>query len=178
MRLMLEEAARKQLENSYQTTLVAVSLVPSEHHVISDIILCGDSAIFVFDPGTGELLTSSISWQGESSKSSEDEDNLSERIRFGPGDELLVKVIGKASDQPLNAEKVQIQSKSARNWLICKPLDHSDSAIATNKPTREQSESWLEKDDLLFRQSLQICVKRSMRNARHLSQNKAKQYQE
>ena len=128
MRKMLEEVARDRMRTSFQTTLVAVQLVPSEDAVLARCICCGDSAFFAF-AGDGMLLSSSLAAPGParppgaSCEADGRPGGVAARILLGPGDELRAEIVCDASERPDLAEKARIDKASAANWLVCLPVE-------------------------------------------------------
>lgn len=124
----LEEVAQSHLERSFQTTMVAAPFLRVEKESEARVVVVGDSVFFAFS-STGELLISSLALaENVAKKGGEAPGALapgasSPLLRSGPGDELLVKLLGDATQHPGLAERMGIQLKSAENWLVCAPLD-------------------------------------------------------
>ncbi len=111
----LQDIARSKCSTSFQSTLMAVKLTKINKETIADIIKCGDSAMFVFN-NKGVLLNTTLKDAAVSSVSNDE-------IIFGPGDELIVKVIGKLSEDTELSQKTNLSEEFAKNWSICKPVD-------------------------------------------------------
>jgi serine/threonine protein phosphatase PrpC len=120
----LREAARQRLKSAYQTTLVAAWLTPADCCVAAQIVVCGDSAMFVFSP-QGELLTSTLSWEGRHGICPGDSSTEDSGSVMQPGVEVLVKSIGTAAEWPSLAARAGLQSAHAQRWIVCIPLDRS-----------------------------------------------------
>jgi hypothetical protein len=121
MQTMLREVLREKQATSYQTTIVAVRLRPGRSDVGVDILRCGDSALFAFS-GDGELLYSSLAHAPEN----EDKRHytfLSDGWRFGPGDQILVRVEGPLDEHETVATHSGIHERHLRNWLVCTPVE-------------------------------------------------------
>lgn len=128
MQQMLGEAVRKKRKTAFQTTLVAAKFISNSKHVLTQILRCGDSAFFAC-LSDGELLRSSLSFveepQTENNHSgrAESRPTASKEMRFGPGDEILVRVYGPLTAHRSLAVKAGIRSKHRQNWLVCSPAD-------------------------------------------------------
>ncbi|NLX15203.1 MAG: hypothetical protein GXY44_16365 [Phycisphaerales bacterium] len=133
---MLQEVAREKMARALQTTLVALSLTAGDELILADLVLCGGSAFFAFSPQQG-LLTSSLGGNPEETSSAE----KSRRIPFGPGDELLAKVVADGTRYPKLMRRNGIGKPD--QWLLCKPLDRCGS-------NKSKGGLWLETDDLLL----------------------------
>lgn len=149
MQQMLLETAREHLSRSFQTTLVVASFVPSDDCVIVEVLRCGDSMFFAFSP-EGELLVSSPKMDGSTNSKESIRNPYEEKIRFGPGDQLLVKIIGKASDEPQLVEKGRVPPIHADKWLICCPLDRCDNQNLRTSLVSNESHWALDKDEILL----------------------------
>jgi hypothetical protein len=121
MQTMLREVLRDKQATSYQTTIVAVRLRPGKSDVGVDILRCGDSAIFAFS-GDGELLHSSLT-HPSGHEVNRHHPFLSDGLRFGPGDQILVRVEGPLDDHESVAMNSGIHERHFRNWLVCTPVD-------------------------------------------------------
>jgi serine/threonine protein phosphatase PrpC len=150
---MLRDVVRQKTQTSYQTTLIAVHLRTESHCVIVHSIGCGDSAFFAFSP-EGDLLASSLTHAGrrldEGSRRSLSGDAIA-FTEFGPGDELLARVICDASEERDLAEATGIRQGSAGKWLVCQPLDRSaeNGPKQASRPPAARS-LHLQPDDLLL----------------------------
>ena len=128
MRGFLNNIAKQKLLTSFQTTMVAARFVQTDKLVAVDILKCGDSAFFAFS-NNGQLLSSTLTLPSESQNKNDSSDIsksasfVPNKIRFGPEDELLVKVVCRLSENQDLLKKTGISSDSAKNWLICTPLD-------------------------------------------------------
>ena len=116
MREMLLDIATERLAQGYQTTLVAANFTQIDNAVTAAWVRCGDSVFLAFAPN-GMLHLASPSDQGEPNAKRRDGDVTTPGnpggLRFGPRDELLVKVIGAASDEPQTAAQVGLSRASA-----------------------------------------------------------------
>jgi hypothetical protein len=123
MRAMLRAVLREKRATSYQTTVVAVRLRPSESGVGVDILLCGDSALLAFS-NDGELLYSSLA-RGAEHERERHHIFISDGWRFGPGDQLLVRVEGPLNNHEGLVARSGISEQHLANWLVCTPVDAS-----------------------------------------------------
>mgnify|MGYP001023303566 FL=1 len=121
MQTMLRDVLREKQATSYQTTMVALRLRPSGSDVGVDILRCGDSAILAFSDD-GELLYSSLAHAPENEKKSH-YTFLPDGWRFGPGDQILVRVEGPLDDHETVAANSGIQERHFGNWLVCTPVE-------------------------------------------------------
>jgi hypothetical protein len=149
MQNMLAEVAQERMGSAFQTTLVAASFTKVEAGIKAEVIRCGDSAFFAFSPA-GELLAASPSWGQAPTTVGAEAPCLVKGIRFGPGDELLVKVLGKASEPAFQDDVSQILAKHRPRWLVCTPLDRCTEGAATNQQGSELPTLWLTDHDLLL----------------------------
>jgi hypothetical protein len=155
LRKILEEVAREKLAVSHQTTLVAICLRPTKGAVVVDGIFCGDSAFFAFAP-EGNLLTSSMGLPANTAQKEGHQAWLPgiarpDVVEFGPGDEVLARVIGDASQHPDLARETGIPKGSAGNWLVCLPLDRCrDEADSSIQPGKSPRHTMLRPGDLLL----------------------------
>lgn len=149
MQEMLAEVAREHLGKAFQTTLVAAQFTPTDDGVIAEIIRCGDSAFFAFS-AAGDLLTSSPSGDFTAPSTGSDNAAQADSIPFSPGDELLVKVLGRASDPAVRADIGQIDLKVPARWLICAPLDRCHRRPTTAQHGKESPTLWLSSSDLIL----------------------------
>ena len=142
MQQMLQEVARQRVANSYQTTLMAASLVPADDLVVVTGVCCGDSAFFAFD-SAGDPL-----WSSLASQAGADEGGAVDGLmRLGPGDEMLVRILGNANDHPDLAKDAGVGQRSADRWLVCAPLD---SAGPEGQPADRANVHWLGTQDHLL----------------------------
>ena len=118
---MMAELARKQMASSYQTTLVSASFTVVGDQLSAEIVRCGDSALFAYSP-SGELLLSSPPINAANEHENHDSP-ANEDTTLGPGDELLVKVLGPLADYPDIASRSSVQARFMSRWLVCAPLD-------------------------------------------------------
>ena len=151
---ILQEVAREKMRQSFQTTLVAANFLVADDEVIVTVVRCGDSALMAFSP-SGELLYSSLANTAHSAtKTGAGEVSSSPAlglVRFGPGDTLLARVMGKADSHPLIAQMAGIQPEKAGSWLICSCLDGvaERQAGADDRPIRPDA-LWLKVGDVLL----------------------------
>lgn len=111
MREMLLDTARKQLKDSYQTTLICAKFTPEPDYIGVQVVSCGDSGFFAFSP-KGELLMTSLV--------DEKEGVSNNTIPFTLDTELLTKVAGSLSEFPDLAKEQRISNPE--RWLVCKPI--------------------------------------------------------
>ena len=150
MREMLAEVTEARMRSAFQTTLVAASFTVTDNDVMVDVLRCGDSVFFAFSPA-GELLTSSPLYRHTEADVDAQRADDPDNIRFGPGDELLVKVLGRASRRAFPAGAVQIQPKHRARWLVCAVLDRCAGPRApTNLQGNELPTLLLTRRDLLL----------------------------
>jgi hypothetical protein len=122
---MLEEVARTRMAESFQTTLTAASLKPAGETVGVEVVRCGDSAFLAFAPD-GHLLVSSpavgtnaVDGDGKANGSSGDRG----KFAFGPGDELMAKVVCSAADRAALMQAAGISMLHESQWVVCMALD-------------------------------------------------------
>jgi len=153
MKAMLEEVACARLGESFQTTLVAVGLTPVGDMVSVEVVRCGDSAFLAF-AADGSLLAASPAVSGDRDHRNGNTGSLlNDRgtITFGPGDELLAKVIGSAADRADLVQAAGIDVTHAGSWLICAPLDlRAPTEDAKTEAVAEVRPLHLGPDDLLL----------------------------
>lgn len=130
---VLREAAKAKLAQAYQTTLVAAAFSLEEGCVAVRFVVCGDSAYFAYSKD-GELLTCSLPCASDTVLEGE----AGCRLRFGPGDELLVKAIGLVAAFPKLARRVGINEAHAHKWIVCLPLDRCNDRLT--QPDNETPE--------------------------------------
>jgi len=93
---------------------------------MADVIRCGDSGFFAFS-GTGHLLAQSPARSKESRTPKEESSQFDQGIlRFGPGDQLLVKAEGSLKDIPEYCDDAVTGQLQASNWIVCQPIDQVD----------------------------------------------------
>ena len=146
MREMLADIARQRMRSALQTTLVAASFTPTNDLTMADVVRCGDSAFLAFS-GDGELLTSSPSWEPVGEAHSR---RQSGAFRFGPGAELLVKVLGRASEPALRADLGPLGMERPNRWFVCSLLDVASQDGACTPHRIEQRSHWLKQGALLL----------------------------
>jgi len=151
MRRMLQEVAQEQLRAAFQTTLVAACMTPADEAISVEVLRCGDSAFFAFSQA-GELLASSLAWAPKADRETHTDRIYAdpEPVRFGPGDELLVRIIGTASDRPLFAELARISPTNTDKWLVCVPLHRRHNAVAREERNGETPILSLGRGDLVL----------------------------
>lgn len=121
MRELLAAVARERLGSAFQTTLITASFTKIEHGIRAEIIRCGDSALFAFS-GSGDLLSSSPLWT-RARREPPPDPALDGQIRFGPGDELSIRVLGRASELAPPVDVGSSCPKKSSDWLVCVPGD-------------------------------------------------------
>lgn len=132
----VREAFRHQLENAYQTTLVAVRLDSVQGSTRARIICCGDSALYAFRPD-GALIVSTRRWDCDR-KSQDTKREALPDSRAPFGSDVLIKVIGLLPLCPDVAERCGILPQHRRSWYVCTPLD-ADSCTGERGPANEPS---------------------------------------
>jgi hypothetical protein len=92
-----------------------------ENTVCATVVRCGDSSFWALAPD-GTLLTASptVSPAGGESLPAP---TAPGKIRFGPGDEILVKVMGKGPAWPALVRRAHLEAAHAKHWLVGQPLD-------------------------------------------------------
>jgi serine/threonine protein phosphatase PrpC len=120
MRDMLKKVVKEKRSISYQTTMIAIKLVPDGGNIIAHIIKCGDSAYFAFSPD-GQLLTSSLEFASQ--KFHKKNAEASQNISFGPGDEILVRIEHELGRNKALLRQSSIRPEHAANWLVCSAID-------------------------------------------------------
>jgi hypothetical protein len=118
---MLRDVLREKQATSYQTTVVAVRLRPGKSDVGADIVRCGDSAVFAFWDD-GELLYSSLT-QTAQNENRDHRAFMSDGWRFGPGDQILVRVEGALDGHRTVIGNGGIQERHRKNWLVCTAVE-------------------------------------------------------
>ena len=119
---MLRKVVRQKRSISFQTTMVAAKFIPDGNNILANVIKCGDSAFFAFSPN-GQLLTSSLTFAERSIEKNRDLLQPSKKMSFGPGDEILVRIESKLSDNKTLLKQSTIRPEHAENWLICTAVD-------------------------------------------------------
>lgn len=129
MQTLMANLARERMSSSHQTTMVSASFTVVGDQLSAEIVRCGDSALFAYSP-TGELLLSSPPINAADERESH---NLptGDLNTFGPGDELLVRILGNLSNLPAIASRSGVRAQSASHWLVCVPLDRCECGNAT-----------------------------------------------
>jgi hypothetical protein len=127
MQEMLKQIIMEKRATSFQTTIIAVNINSSEKRVTTDTIKCGDSAFFAFS-AVGELLSSSLINASDNHQLNCNNDkNASsfKRTRFGPGNQILVRVDGLLSNYKNLGQRMQKQSRdiNLENWIVCTPIE-------------------------------------------------------
>ena len=126
MKTMLHQAALENLKRSYQTTMIAARFIPGEDVTTVITVRCGDSIFLAYGPD-GRLLTASHpDAENLTHHDSEVGPNTIERgteITFGPGDELLAKVLCHYNDHIESKIPLIIRSARMPNLLVCSVLD-------------------------------------------------------
>jgi hypothetical protein len=127
MQPILQEVARRSIECSYQTTLVATKFIPQDGKVLVPVVLCGDSMFIAFDPN-GQVLACSAEYQKSlqcpvNKAGLLQEASSSGGVTFGPGDEVLARSLGSLTGYPNIAEALQIRTEHRNKWLICQVMD-------------------------------------------------------
>ena len=148
---MVREAAQDRMKSAYQTTLVAVAFTPTDDGHCLTTLCCGDSGFFAFGEA-GELLACSL---GQQSAHQEAEvrtstDSDAGALHFGPGDEMLVKIIGSATEYALYAQMAGVEPRFASQWLACVALDIPCSTSATGEQLRQTRAFVLHKGGVLL----------------------------
>lgn len=150
---MLSDVAREKTQTSYQTTLIAAQLRPEPHCVVAHSVGCGDSAFFAYSPDNN-LLASSLIHTGRDLEEPPRclwPDDAVAGAEFGPGDELLARVLGDAAENRDLIISAGIGIGSGGKWLVCQPLDRSTESCRkpANRPPSRQSLR-LKPNDLLL----------------------------
>lgn len=117
VRAFVEEAAKENLKKSFQTTLICTAFERQRRNILTKMLSCGDSGFFAFSPD-GQLLLSNLSHIDE--KLANNHGNHSRQIHFGPGTELLAKIVGPLSRFPILTEHTGIAKMD--NWVLCSAL--------------------------------------------------------
>lgn len=129
---MLEEAVQARLADAYQTTIAVATLTSSDHEVLVNTVVCGDSAVIAFS-NTGEVLDSSLDRQRECGHQEEQlENRISENCERSPsaGNSLLIKILGRLSDSARASEAPDILPNHRNNWFVCQILDEIPAAAS------------------------------------------------
>jgi len=143
MRNTLQKVMKEKQATSFQTTTVAAQIDCREKAVSVRILRCGDSAFFAFSD-QGELLSSSLTSDPDNNTAignkSDNRLRLLDGMRFGPGDQILVRIEGVLSNDRDLAQRTQIQDEHLRNWLVCSAIE---TCVAGAHP-RDSSQSSLQ----------------------------------
>jgi len=133
MRPMLQRVIQEKRVYSYQTTLVTTQFTCDEQDVTTRTVKCGDSAFLAFSPKSGPLSTFvKPKWGNHKNGDHRHYTGLlSHGVRFGPGDEILVRVEGCLSQYDSLAKRTGIQEKHRPNWLVCIPVHASDTRASS-----------------------------------------------
>ena len=135
MQTMLRKVLQDKQATSFQTTMVAAQVRANEEEVIIDLLRCGDSALFAFS-GDGDLLSSSLA--RPSPLADKESDPLAAKeFRFGPGDQILVRVEGDLGEHARPAVKSGRPSQHVRKWIVCTPVRTCSATKATTTRPRE-----------------------------------------
>jgi len=130
MRDIMRDAVQQNMSHSFQTTMVAANFVAGQPAVLASVLRCGDSIFLAFG-SDGELLAASLSDNerpgSRMMQLPKDRFSVSpytyRRIDFGPGDEILAKVICNTSKYPHLAARAGVGAEYMENWFICVVLD-------------------------------------------------------
>jgi hypothetical protein len=134
MQQMLQQVAQENIKSSFQTTLVAAKFVPEDIAVVTSVIRCGDSMFLAFSRD-GEILTASpLNDKTPKPMPEQTRENISTlkpfyEISFGPGDELIAKVLGTSSEHPHVAAEAGIKETFMDNWFLCAVVDKCNSQV-------------------------------------------------
>ena len=148
MQQLMSKVVREKRAAGFQTTLVAAKFNTDDKGVTAHVLKCGDSAFFAFDPD-GQLLSSSLaypsSWRGQEGSADRSLACLpgTKAIRFGPGDQILVRVEGRLSQYARLQELTGIKTQHAHNWLVCTPVDSCPDGEDHSKATLADLETLL-----------------------------------
>lgn len=145
MQTMLREVLRQKQASSYQTTMIAVRVRADGTKVLVDVLRCGDSAFFAFS-ADGELLSSSLASSSESADRHH-RPLVAKGLRFGPGDQILVRAEGPLDIHANLAMKSGLQEKHFRNWIVCTPVE---TRSETRADVPERREIVIRPDDRLL----------------------------
>jgi hypothetical protein len=124
MQALLRDIATEKLQQSFQTTLVAVCVRTVAEALELSVVVVGDSAFFAYDCD-GTPIASSLSpilaepLDGEGMPDTQG-------IGVGYGDQIMAKVLGKASENPSLAKLAGLSEENAGSWLLCMPLDRCE----------------------------------------------------
>ena len=121
MRDKLAVVAQERRASAFQTTLVTAWFMATDQGVRIELIRCGDSAFFAFSEA-GDLLSSSPCWGPSPVHLNSRSANGSTSFRFGPGDEILIKILGPASNLRGTEDARLLNLRNPNGWLICMPL--------------------------------------------------------
>lgn len=132
MQELMSSVARERMSSSYQTTMVSASFTFVDEQVSAEIVRCGDSALFAYSP-SGELLLSSPPLDAVADEREGHGSQNHDFTSFGPGDELLVKVLGTLTDHPEIASRSGVQARYASRWVVCMPLDQCERGNVTRR---------------------------------------------
>lgn len=166
MRDMLRKVVRQKLLISHQTTMVAAKFIPDGNNIIANVIKCGDSAFFAFSPG-GQLLTSSIAFTGKYVEKNIDSLQPPQKIFFGPGDEILVRIESKLSSNKTLLKQSSIRPEHAVNWLVCTAVDS-----CSNKQEEDVTKNLLDLKALSLNPGDSLLVPKYLYGTQLTSQNR------
>lgn len=126
--LLVRDAIKTRLTSSFQTTLVTVALTPTDDTWAAEVVCCGDSAFFAFEPTSGLMLSCISGGFGPACESMAMDgpmcDILDEPgMRFGPGDGIMARVLGSAASACFESRLPSAVKEKAGDWLVCAPVE-------------------------------------------------------
>jgi len=152
MHTMLQQAIESKMEDSYQTTLIAAQFTCDTHGVNARVVSCGDSGILAISPESG-LLFSSVRSKWINCKANAPHQGtvlVPNGMRFGPGDEILVKIEGCLSQYKSLARRTDLKEQFRPNWLVCRPVEVSHNQGSSTRHAIESRTLFLGANDRLL----------------------------
>jgi serine/threonine protein phosphatase PrpC len=134
MQQMLQQVAQENIKSSFQTTLVGAKFVLEDIAVVTSVIRCGDSMFLAFSPDGEVLAASPLNDKTPKPVQEQTRENISTfkpfyDIGFGPGDELIARVLGPGSDYLQVAAGAGIKETFMDNWFLCAVVDKCNSQV-------------------------------------------------
>lgn len=117
MQDMLNEIVAQQMAASYQTTLVTVRLQLQAQAIHAELISCGDSACLVYGPD------GDVRYPNREHLTNLDEDAGTGDFLFGPGDELLARIIIDDGERSRWLTAAGVDPRRHPAWLVCTPVE-------------------------------------------------------
>lgn len=127
IRNSVQDAAKRSLAQSFQTTLVAAGFERQQTCIVTRVLSCGDSGFWAFSPSGEQLLTNLQDTQTKSNPGQHQDFNT---IHYYPGCELLVKLKGTLRDFPTFVKNSE--QRCPDKWYVCEVICPYGSQGATH----------------------------------------------